>query len=208
MKKYITLLLIICVIPFASAQDENEEFKTLFGDGNISHGGYGAVSINYSQIDGKDAIMMGGRGAWVIGHSFAIGFAGTGFLNDYHFNPDLAGGRNVNLAGGYGGLLLEPIILPRFPVHLSIPMLIGVGGVAYTTSYNPYEWDESHYYVEEATSFMVFEPGVELEINVVRFFRLAIGGYYRLTSKVQLYDTPEDVLKGFSGGITLKFGKF
>ena len=208
MKKIITLLLIALIVPLLHAQEENGEFKTLFGDRQISHGGYGALDIRYSTIDGKDAFLMGGRGAWVIGHGFALGFGGMGFLNDYHYNPDIAGGRNVNLAGGYGGLLLEPILFPKFPVHVSIPVLIGAGGIAYTTSYNPYDWDESHYFVEEATGYFVLEPGIELEFNIVRFFRLAIGGYYRYTSDIRLYDTPENVLHGFSGGVTLKFGKF
>lgn len=208
MKKSIAFIFILSVISPAFAQGENSEFKTLFGERHISHGGYGAVSVNYSGIDGKDAIMIGGRGAWVIDHVFAVGFAGTGFINDYHYNPNLSGGRNVNLTGGYGGLLLEPILFPMFPVHISVPILAGVGGVAYTTSYNPYDWQDAHYFVEEATSFLVLEPGVELEFNVVRFFRIAIGGYYRITSEIRLMDTPTNALEGFSGGITLKFGKF
>jgi hypothetical protein len=214
MKKAITIL--ICaslLIPVLQAQENdysNDEFKTLFGDGNVSHGGYGAFTINYSQIDGKDAMVMGARGAWIIGHSFALGFGGSGFINDYSFNPNIAGGRNVNLAGGYGGLLMEPIIFAKFPVHLSIPILVGGGGIAYTSTFNPYPYDYEDFdlFVEDATGYFLVEPGIELEINVVRFFRLAIGGYYRFTSNITLYDTSPDVLNGWSAGVTLKFGKF
>ncbi len=209
MKKYIALILFIFTVALAQAQEENGEIKTLFGDKHISHGGYGAVSVNYSRIDGKDAILMGGRGAWIINHGIALGFAGAGFLNDYHYNDQLQ--RNVNLAGGYGGLLLEPILFAGFPVHISLPVMAGVGGVAYTSSYDPYDWEDSHYFVEEATSFLVLEPGVEIELNMVKFFRLSVGGYYRLTSNVRMSIDPAlqpDVLEGFSGGITLKFGKF
>ncbi len=215
MKKAITLMICLSLLlPFAIAQDEadysNNEFKTLFGDKNVSHGGYGAMTFNYSQIDGKDAILMGARGAWVIGHGFALGFAGYGFLNDYSFNQYLAGGRNVNLTGGYGGLLLEPIIFGKFPVHVSVPILIGAGGIAYTSTWNPYPYDHHNFdlLIEDATGYFVVEPGLELEINVVRFFRIALGGYYRYTSRIKLYETPEDVLNGWSAGITLKFGKF
>ncbi len=215
MKKAITLLICLSLfIPFVNGQDvkdySNNEFKTIFGDRHVSHGGYGSLTFNYSQINGKDAILMGARGAWVIGHSFALGIAGYGFLNDYSYNPNLAEGRNVNLTGGYGGLLMEPIIFGKFPVHISIPILIGAGGIAYTSTWNPYPYDYEDFdlFVEDATGFMVVEPGLELEINVVRFFRVAIGGYYRYTSKITLYQTPEDVLNGWSAGITLKFGKF
>lgn len=38
--------------------------------------------------------------------------------------------------------------------------------------------------------------------------RVAAGVYYRHTSKLQLEDTDENALNGFSTGITLKFGKF
>lgn len=227
MNKSIILLICISLLaPALNAQEEQEyeqqqeqqqkqaqasnEFKTLFGDRHVSHGGYGALTINYSQIDSKDAILIGARGAWVIGHGFALGFAGNGFLNDYSWNPAIAGGRNVNLTGGYGGLLLEPIILPKFPVHISIPIVIGAGGIAYTSTFNPYPYDYEDFelFVEDAAAYFVVEPGVELEFNVVRFFRLAVGGYYRFTSDIRMYDTPEDVLNGWSVGITLKFGKF
>ena len=200
----------ILILSPVFGQDEgfygDDDVKTLFGNGYVSHGGYGSFSVGYSEIDAKDALTMGARGAWVIGHWFALGFAGNGFLNDYHYDRGLS--RNVNLSGGYGGLLMEPIMLPRFPVHISFPVVIGVGGIAYTTSYTYSEWSDPEYFVEDATSFLVLEPGVELEFNVVRFFRIAIGGYYRYTSDISLINTPPDVLNGYSGGITLKFGKF
>lgn len=208
------MLSLALLIPALKAQEErnqaDSEFKTLFGDKRITHGGYGALTVNYSRIDSKDAILIGTRGAWIISHGFALGFSGSGFINDYSWNPAIAGGRNVNLSGGYGGLLMEPILLPKFPVHLSIPVLIGAGGIAYTSTFNPLPYENSDFelFVEDATGYFVVEPGIELEFNVVRFFRLALGGYYRYTSSINLYDTPEDVLNGWSAGISLKFGKF
>ena len=187
-------------------EDRGDEIITLFGGHHVSHGGYGAVTIGYSTINNMDAIMIGGRGAWIIGHWFAIGFGGTGFINDMHYNNILD--RNVNLTGGYGGLILEPIILPKIPIHLSTPLLFGVGGIAYMSSYGSPDWDEPDYYAEDATSFVIIEPGVEVELNVVKFFRLALGASYRYTSEIKLYDTAPDVLNGLSYNVSLKFGKF
>jgi len=116
--------------------------------------------------------------------------------------------RDANLTGGYGGLVLEPIVFPNFPVHLSLPVLIGAGGIAYTTSNYYPEYDDSDYFVEDSYAYFIIEPGVELELNMLKFFRLAFGGYYRYTSDIDLIDYPENVLHGFSGGITFKFGKF
>jgi len=116
--------------------------------------------------------------------------------------------QDLNLAGGYGGLLIEPVLAPFSPVHLAFPVIIGAGGVAYV-NYN--WWEYSTYQnpvVTESDAFFVFEPGVELEFNVVRFMRIGIGASYRYTSKVHLFNVSNDVLNGFSGGFSLKFGKF
>ena len=82
------------------SQREPGQVQTLF-DPRSGSGGYGAISIGYTKIDGRDAILMGGRGEWVIGHGFGLGLGGYGFVNDPIYNPldDL----NYSLAGGYGG---------------------------------------------------------------------------------------------------------
>ncbi len=189
---------------------KDDEIKTIFGR-NRSNGGYGAFSITYSEIDHKDAIQFGGRGAWIIDHSLAIGFGGTGFLNDYHYDTILD--QNANLAGGYGGLYIEPILAPRFPFHISFPILLGVGGITYTS--NNYTGDYRDNYIEDTDVFLIAEPGVELEFNILKYFRIALGAYYRYTSNISLeYISTgqpfvgEDVLHGLSMGITFKFGKF
>ena len=43
---------------------------------------------------------MGIRGAWIIGHGFALGLAGEGFTSD--FTPVVE--DYYALSGGYGGL--------------------------------------------------------------------------------------------------------
>jgi hypothetical protein len=62
--------------------------------------------------------------------------------------------------------------------------------------------------VYDANAFFVLEPGVEIEMNVARFMRISIGGSYRLTSKLDLMNTDPNALRGFSGNLSLKFGKF
>ena len=183
------------------------EIQTLF-DPRSGSGGYGAITIAYTQINGRDAMLMGGRGAWVIGHGFGLGMGGYGFVNDpiYNATDDL----NYSLVGGYGGLVMEPIIMGWFPVHLSLPILIGAGGVANTSYsadwYDPYEyWDG---YLEDATAYFVAEGGVELEFNLVRFLRLSLFGTYRYTSDILLENIPTDALRGWNYGITFKFGSF
>ena len=219
----IVLLTAISLMGYTQDSDTQGDYKTLFGGDQITHGGYGGLSVNYSQIDGEDALLVGARGAWIINHGLAIGVAGYGFANDMKYYKTIDDVYDkYNLAGGYGGLLIEPIIGSKYPVHVSIPILIGAGGVGYIrhnwNNYDPdHEWDDDwnndnyhdeHYHADDADAFFVLEPGIELELNMVKFVRLAIGGYYRYTSDLELADTDSDVLNGFSGGVTLKFGKF
>ena len=226
MKKTVLLFMAIIVGAIGMAQKDDskstQEYRTLFNSDKITHGGYGAVLLNYSQIDGKDAFLAGMRGMWLINHSVGIGIGGYGFVNDLKFEQHSIGGNpsEYYLAGGYGGLVIEPIIGAKHPVHISVPVLIGAGGVAYIRDYwrtyhhNP---DEYSYYTEDASAYFVLQPGVELEFNMVKFLRIGLGVYYRYTSNINLkaWDENEGAykdispdLKGFSFGLSLKFGKF
>lgn len=185
MKKIILLgIVLLTAVPvFTQVEEVNrqelkdDDFKTVLGGNSV--GGYGSVSVSYSVIDEKNAVVFGARGGVILGHSFAMGFGGAGFINEYHYDPveDI----NVSLAGGYGGVFFEPIIAPKFPVHISIPVLLGVGGVSYTTlddTYNDYE-----FWVEDSEAFLVAEPGIEIEFNITHFFRFS-PSLERLTRKI------------------------
>ncbi len=208
MKKMMLLLLLAttCSVAFSQDENRNNTIQTIFS-GNGNNGAYGAFSIGYTQIDGRDALISGGRGAFIVDHSFAIGIAGYGFVNnlDYH-NYYNGGSLDKYLAGGYGGILLEPIIAGTMPVHLSFPVLIGMGGVAYFDEYGRQYFD--FYENADRDVFFVVEPAVEVEFNLVRFFRAAAFVSYRLTSNIDLPEISPDVLKGLNVGMTFKFGKF
>jgi len=220
MKKLFTIIVLLAVaVPAVLAQDPEEvspaekqernpdNVQTLF-DPHSGSGGYGAFSIGYTKINGQDAILMGGRGEWVVGHGFGLGLGGYGFINDPIYDPRV--NLNHSLAGGYGGLIMEPILFGWYPVHVAFPILIGAGGVAntaYTADYyDPYEyWDG---YLVESTAFFVAEFTAEVEFNLVRFFRLALFASYRYTSDIIMQDIPTNALRGWSGGMTFKFGSF
>ena len=209
--KILTSAILIVMTTSAMAQENQNEYRSVFNnkeDQKIDNGGYGAFGVGYTTIDGKDAILINFKGAWVINHNIALGFAGSGFFN----NLDKTTTSNDQyLGGGYGGFYFEPILFPKSPVHLAFPILIGGGGVS-TVPHNYWDWDNS-YYPYDYDIFFVFEPGVELEINMVKFFRIALGASYRLTNGIVLtYPTagevPQNALDSFNFYINFKFGKF
>jgi len=216
MMKKISLLTLFCILsisifawpayPSITLQDDG--IRTLVSGPN-SIGGYGSISMNYSQIHDRDAFLGGFRGGIILGRSLSMGFFGEFFINDGEYNSELT--RDVSLAGGYGGFFFEPIIKPENPVHVTFPIRVGIGGVT-VISVNEDDW-VSDMSSESADLFMIIEPGVELEMNVTRFFRFCIGLSYRYTNGIELqypeeYRLTEDMLRGLSGGISLKFGKF
>jgi hypothetical protein len=192
---------------------ENSQIKTLF-NGDKTVGGYGGIVARYSDIGSNPGMVLGARGCFIAGHMLAIGLAGNALIGDKVFNNRLQ--LDGSFSGGYGGLLIEPILLPKYPIHISIPIVMGAGGISYTSkSDDTFVLFGSGNNKQDSKSFFILEPGVELEINVLKFFRLAIGGYYRYTNNINLkYNNTTDLianpdfLRGFSAGVTLKMGKF
>lgn len=83
--------------------------------------------------------------------------------------------------------------------------MIGAGGVRY--SVKDYQYDHSELdYCEDAV--FVVEPGLDIELNVNKNFRIGSGVYYRLVNGVNYADLTNADLNGLSGQITLKFGAF
>jgi hypothetical protein len=204
------LLILFCSSAFSQDPEfehyKRQEIKTILGR-NREGGGYGAFGAGYSVIDDKHAVLFGGRFGWLASHSIGVGIGATGFLNEFHYEPSLD--RKVFLAGGYGGLYIEPILMPRYPVHLSFPILLGAGGISYVSK----DHEFNNNLIEDSQAFLIFEPAAELELNLTRFFRLAIGASYRFPTAfdVGLEGTPTasaESLKGPSYMVTFKFGKF
>lgn len=181
--------------------------QTLTGSGR-NLGFYFGFSTGYSQIEGYDAFSAGTTIAMIANHGLAIGFSGKGFFTEpYEFAPN--SNTSFSYAGGYGGFLIEPIIFPKYPVHVSFPILLGAGGITRNrmTDFD-YPYDYTEFFVEDAEAFMIAEPGIEIEFNVARWMRLAIGGSYRFTTSLEPDEFDSNPLNGFTGGMSFKFGMF
>jgi hypothetical protein len=189
------------------------EMQTIFGnsDKKIDHGGYGALTVGWTQIDGQSVWTLGGKGGWLIDHHVTLGLAGLGFMNESYIDGYWPDGfqEGYYLMGGYGGFYVEPIIAPFSPIHVSFPILIGGGGLTLNkSSWHDYNWEYDYYEPFDWDSYFVFEPGVEIEMNVVKFLRISLGASYRLTSNLHMQYVPDDMMNGFSTNLSFKFGKF
>jgi hypothetical protein len=210
MKATTMFLLLTFAFVFAFAQDDvkSNEIRTLSGQNSL--GFYGAAAVGYSQMEAKDALTIGGRAGLIFNHSTAIGLAGYGFFNnlDGYYLP-VGGEAWYSLAGGYGGVFIEPIVGATKPVHVSFPVLLGMGGVGLVRNVGPGTWEDPFdIKMPENDFFFVAEPAVDLEFNLTSFFRLAATLSYRFTSNVELTGKTPDVLQGWNFRLTFKLGKF
>lgn len=181
--------------------------QTITGPGR-NVGFYFGFQSAYSQIEGYDAFEAGGTFALIANHGLAIGFSGKGFFTEpYKTIPQ--SNLSYSYAGGYGGILIEPILFPKFPVHVSLPVLLGGGGIGRSilTDYN-YPYDNTDAYMEDGSAFLIAEPGLEVEFNIARWIRFGIRGTYRFTTSIEPTVFDSNPLDGFTGGFSLKLGKF
>lgn len=212
-----TLLLLFSGRLIAQEGAGEERIRTLFGsNGDHDNGGWGAPTASYTRILDRDAMLVGLRGGWLIDHRLTFGIAGYGLVTDapnaaydaHLVDRGYAPWRPSQLRMGYGGLFIEPIIAHRSAVHVTLPLIIGAGGCGYQTyTHLPPDLDPRTY-VTDDQAFFVIEPGIELEVNLVRLVRLGVGASYRYTSDIDLPGTPKDALRGVNAGLSIKVGRF
>ncbi len=226
MKLGITLLFLVFLgfnsqAQYDSISADTPEFQTIIKDIN-AHGVYGGLQFAVSKFDNRKAILLGGQAAWIVNHALAVGGVGYSFFNQPEPNTNLQTDVQYKINGGYGGVLIKYIVAPKAPVHISAPLVVGAGGVAYTKSYID-NWDNNGkepLTLDEAT-FFVIEPGIEFEMNMLKFVRMSVGMNYRFTSDIILETelslkrgnirtslVKPDILNGWSYSISFQIGIF
>ena len=202
------ILLSFFLLPVLKVNAQDDEMQTLTK--NIHHsGGYSALLFKGSDFKDQPFILMGGRGVWVINRVFGIGFEGNGIVptNSYdRIDPD--GINKAILVGGYGGLVLEPILWSNKLVHITFPVSGGAGWLGYVHDWESSDYDPMKNNLYDDDIFWYIEPGASIELNVARFFRIAAGSTRRFTQDLQLVNTNPLELNKFNFSLTLKFGRF
>jgi hypothetical protein len=185
---FLFLLLVIGVFP-AQAQEE-----TLI-DGPIENGGFGGPVLKIGSFNGETGLLVGGRGGWIINHSFIVGGGGYGLANNVNAKAlGPYGERYLNF--GYGGLELEYVAHPLRLVNFSVQTLIGAGALSWRDEDVRVAMRDS-----DSDTFFIIEPTLHVTLNVTKHFRISGGMGYRFISGLTSMSGP-------SGVLTFRFGKF
>lgn len=204
--KKITLT-VVSIFLFAVYAEKStaQETQTLIS-GSVSHGGFGGPEIKFGSVAGSSSVWVGGRGGWIINidpqHAISIGGGGYGLVSDHRSNFTTLDGEDLYALSGYGGFILEYTNRSYRLTHFTLSALLGGGAVLLRdSSYEPFEEDNNN-------PFFVFEPVLNVELNVASFFRIAAGAGYRFTSGISDFGFSDSDFSGFTGTITFKFGGF
>jgi hypothetical protein len=198
--------LVFTITLFAFAANVAAQEETLF-KGGLETTGFGGPVIKYTSVHNQGAMMVGGRGGWIINHSLVIGGGGYAVVTEVDAPAGvlpLEGPLDIEF--GYGGLELEYIVDPKSLGHFGIYALIGGGAINYVKDVGPV--NRSNEQAGETNFVFVLEPAVNAELNVTTWCRLNAGASYRLVTGVSQSGLKNRDLNGVTATLTFKFGNF
>ncbi len=178
---------LLALLFLCSSTASGQEYTLVKGE--LDSGGFGAVMAKVTEVQSDAAAIVGLRGGWIIDHVFVLGGGFYGLASDVSVGS--GGSRAVDF--GYGGLELEYIGDWRQVTHWTAYILIGGGSVEHQGA---------------SDAVFVFEPALNLEVNVTTFLHIGVGVGYRVVAGVTGPELSNNGMSGVLGSITLKFGSF
>lgn len=210
MTKYYLFLPLFLFSGLLSAQDS---IRTLFKPAKVrSFGLYVAPEMQYGQSNGAFTPFAGGSAMLLFNRRFAAGLTVQQSVDD-RFSPE--GVTPLFLRSAFGGLKLEYTLRPSAAVHLSFPLVVG-RGIARTDSTrnrnfdHPHELDGPRFNRDRrGADFVVIQPGVQLEANLLRNLQIYTGVHYRIAPTLNDdASVPSDALQGLAFNVGIKAGWF
>lgn len=183
-----------------------QNIKTVFKSQPYSSGGYGAITNKFTRIRGEYANMVGIYGGWFVGHRLLIGAGAAAVTNNLpvpdNFSTDPL--RNKSYEYGQVGAILEYVPLSEKAIH---PVFHLFSGAGFSLQYERYDWHDTAP-VSDENWFFVLEPGIQLEMNLLKWMRFSPGISYRASFGSNGRGLKDKDISDISYNVTLKFGKF
>ncbi len=198
------LIVIFCTFALITQAQTVEEIKTIFGN-NKSHIGYFINPyIQIGEIAGSTAVFPGIGAGVTFNNKLTLELSYKFIVNEY--TPDGELDERLYLDQKYGALKLEYSFFSTKAVHLNLPIEIGIGHT---------ELDLKDSYESDTLSspsgdpwFAYFEPGLAIEINLMKYIKFNIGAGYRITSSVSYRSLSEKDIMGLTFSMGFKIGIF
>ena len=195
--------LFILLVAFAASIHAQESLKDVDDD----TGGFGGPVVKLTTITRQTALMIGGRGGWILDHTFLVGGGVYTLVTDVDgptgIYPTL---EPLDVDFSWFGLELEHIFKPSELIHYSLYAFVGGGAVRYVKDVGPVSTNATQ--VDETDLAFVFEPAANAELNVTSWCRITAGVSYRIVAGVTLVGLSNGDFTGPAATLTVKFGNF
>lgn len=203
-KKIISTLAFACLTIFqvSSFAQDNNEAKTLFGNGNpISTKDLGfliAPSYGITQMDGSTASLFNLRGGVNLKDKFSFGAYFSTSLNEIRPQSEII--QNIYMDYWSIGGFAEYTLFSKKVAHFALPLYVGYGEVEMDNEPGITELGEAN--------FFQIEPSALLEVNLHKYVRFNIGAGYRFVGQMNYRNFNQSDISGLTGYVGLKFGLF
>lgn len=207
---------------------EDGEMKFLLGNksGDVHVSGFGSYILGFSSVDGEFAVYNGGGGAVLLNQTVYFGAYGMGLSSQHYYGTlttvDYDGTENEynNLYKkfGHGGFWIGYLHKSYKPVHFGASTKLGWGSLKLANTTYEYQFEEYNYYSVATDGVFVITPQVEVELNLLKWFKInASAGYQIVTGVDKTYtNTSGEQVKFFDASdytkpmfnLTFAFGGF
>jgi hypothetical protein len=169
---------------------------------NFESGAFGAPVIKYTRLAGQPALIVGGKGGWIINKRIVLGAGYYSLTSNVNSNvSDPESNQNLLLDFNYGGLELEYLLFYASRYNVTIGMLLGSGGL------NFHIQDMNKKFSNR--NLLVWEPQLNFEAELFQWLHADAGISYRMISAyTELYNISADDLQGINVLLTFKFGRY
>ncbi len=218
----LALCLLLAVIPMF-AQDQKQETKAIPSPEEMntllkapklgSLGVYLVPEYQYGNMAGQFTSMGGVSLMVLFNQKLGVGF--TAYGNSGNYVPkDLNLPEGLGLRSHFSGARIEYTLNPNKKIHFSFPMLIGRGQASIDSLSKGHRYGYGSSYHNQPhsdeISYLVIQPGVNLEFNVFRFMKVFGGASYRIVTNSHTHSSTTNMVEppmlGDMQGLSLNAG--
>ena len=167
-------------------------------------------SVKSFRVNDEGQHLVGGNIGIIVGEKLIVGFGGYGNVTLGTRHRDFF---EQDVLVGYGGLMIGYNFNPRKLVNFRLSALLGAGAESKVGDDNndyhhddwcdhwgwDWDWDFLDCHLYDSHVFYIFEPQLDVFINLSRHFKLGLNFSYRFI------DSDRNDLDGFSFGCGLQF---
>jgi hypothetical protein len=205
-KLFFIFVILLCIQSSFAQYDANYIFGR---KSNVKQSIFLGPELKLSRVIEGYQLYTGFKGGVLFNDKIAIGLSGGGFVTETVFLYHQSQSEKVylNTIMGYGGFNIDYIVRTSSPVQLSFPMLVGAAGVALFTPDSTTNMIANDKLIEGGV-FIIYEPGINLEVNITSFLRMGLGIGYRFAFGGDMDRVSPGDLSDFTFNLNIKLGSF